>query len=275
MEYSYGCLEPKIDIRDYELCSSANPNVTYPEKFELSDLPKVKNQLNVSSCVAHATSSILEYYAKNKYNLSTNFIYGIRKKMFNQMGYGMYLRDACEIARVYGDFLEEDCKGNTEIPNCYNIAEQALNNDKATNKAYKFRIDSYYLCRNDNDIKYALMNYGPVLAGIMWHDVFTLDENNIIHFDTRSNKGGHATMCIGWDNNKGWLIQNSWGTEFGDNGKFYLPFSYGFYEARALVDSEASPDDIALMKTSNTTPLWIVKICNFLLNLFKFNKVRM
>jgi len=96
-KYAYGCLPAKFDIRDYKLCSAKNPMVVYPSEFQLKNLPKVKNQGMVNSCCAHATSSILEYYAHNIYKLSTNFIYGIQKKVCNQNQMGMYLVDACKI----------------------------------------------------------------------------------------------------------------------------------------------------------------------------------
>ena len=112
----YGCLPAKKDLRDYKLCA-ANVQQEYPKSFMVSgELPKVKNQGNVSSCCAHATSSILEYFDKNKHVLSTNFIYGIQKKLFNQNQMGMYLAQACQIVKDYGDMLEKDCKGNNEIP---------------------------------------------------------------------------------------------------------------------------------------------------------------
>jgi len=99
---------------------------------------------------------------------------------------------------------EKDCAGNTEVPRCYKSAEEALaNKDKAAD-AYKFRVDSYYLCETDNDIKYALMNYGPVLAGVMWRNDFTIVDNVVI-FNKKSSGGGHAIMIYGW-NSKGWLI---------------------------------------------------------------------
>lgn len=40
-------------------------------------------------------------------------------------------------------------------------------------------------------------------------------------------EGGHAVMCVGYDNvRKVLTIKNSWGNAWGDKGYFYLPFSY-------------------------------------------------
>jgi C1A family cysteine protease len=38
--------------------------------------------------------------------------------------------------------------------------------------------------------------------------------------------GGHAVPLIGYDDTKqAFLVQNSWGTSWGNNGFFYLPYS--------------------------------------------------
>ena len=262
----YGVLPAKIDIRDYRICS-ANIQTEFPEEFILDNLPKVKNQQNINSCCAHATSSILEYHSKNKNNLSTNFIYGIQKKLFNQCQPGMYLAQACSIAQHYGDMLEKDCPGNVEVTKVHKIAETAFEDKNKLDRASKYIIDSYYLCTTTNDIKYAIMTYGPVLGAVNWHERYQLDKDNVIYFDKNSDCGGHAIMVVGWNKN-GWIIQNSWGKEFGNNGIFILPYQYGLSEARAIIDAY-DEDDEALVQTNCKGPKWIVKIINWFINQFK------
>lgn len=266
MEHAYGCLPAKKDLRDYKICTTAKC-ANYPEEFKLKNLPAVKNQKSINSCCAHATSSILEYFDKNQHTLSTNFIYGIQKKLFGYSGMGMYLQQACKIVKNYGDMLEEDCKGNTEVPACWDIANKAFADKNLMDKAYNFRTINYYLCKTDNDIKHALMNYGPVLGAINWKNDYKLI-NNIIYFNKNSEGGGHAIMIYGW-NKDGWLIQNSWGKNFGNCGRFILPFDYGFSEARALVDYEDGTD-VALVKPKRGKLIDLYyKIANFILNIFR------
>ena len=39
--------------------------------------------------------------------------------------------------------------------------------------------------------------------------------------------GGHAIMAVGYDiQKKVFIIQNSWGDKWGDNGYFYMPFDF-------------------------------------------------
>ena len=70
--YNYGCALSPFDSRDYKVSATKEQ---LPETFELDfSNVKVKNQGQVSSCVAHAMSTILEYHAHNTNELSTNFI---------------------------------------------------------------------------------------------------------------------------------------------------------------------------------------------------------
>ena len=55
-----GCLKSPIDVRDYKIAGSGKEDL--PEEYEINILPRIKNQKQVNSCVAHSTSSILEYY---------------------------------------------------------------------------------------------------------------------------------------------------------------------------------------------------------------------
>ena len=78
IEMTRGALPPKTDLRDYKVAAA---NTQFPERFSVPFLPDVKNQKNVGSCVAHATSSVLEYFNKMETGenipLSTDFIYGM------------------------------------------------------------------------------------------------------------------------------------------------------------------------------------------------------
>lgn len=261
-----GCLNEKVDLRDYKVCA-ANVFQEFPKEFKLSNLPQIKNQLEVGSCVAHATSSILEYFDNNKQTLSTNFIYGIQHKYLNRDHKGMYLIDACKIVKEFGDMTENDCPGNYEIPVCYSKAEQSLNDNVKKSRAYYYRIESYYKCSTDNDIKYALMHYGPVLASINTFSQGKITKDDVWQFDETSEpSGGHAIVIYGWDS-RGWLCQNSWGKFFAGDGRMVIKFGK-IKEARALVDHDNSEDG-AMIKPNNNCILDVAyKTANFFINSF-------
>lgn len=266
-----GCLPEKKDVRDYKLKVRAVGDANLPEDFVFSKEVSVKNQENVNSCVAHAMSSILESYTDTP--LSTNFIYGTQKKLYGHEGEGMYLRDACATALKYGDMEYEDCPGNTEVPECYESAEAALNCPEKREAAYYYRVNRYFSCNSPADIKYAIYNYGPVLAALNWSYSFYVNDEGILSCEEVNPEycGGHAVMVIGWTKD-GFLCQNSWGEDWGMNGKFILPYSMKFTEARGIEDYnnalDSSEDPIKEPSTIFTLKV-LYMIINRILNLFK------
>ena len=264
-----GAFTPQIDLRDYKVRAAAGQK--FPSQFVLTDLPKVKNQGSVSSCVAHATSSILEYLNQKEIGdtreLSTDFIYGMQGIAYNRLEDGMYLRDACKIVHTYGDCYESTIPGNTEQPKCTKVLKAILT-DKIYKEARITRVQSYARCTGESAIKYALMNYGPVLVSIKWYDEYSLDKNKIIKFNTKTNWGGHAVMVYGW-NEHGWLCQNSWGRFWGSGGRFIFPFDLKFREAWSFVDAKNS--DIVKPYRGKFID-FCYKIINTIINFFKSKK---
>ena len=265
MQHFLGALKSKIDTRDYRIAATANE---YPKTYSCSDLPPIKNQRNVSSCVAHATATILETFNKKEtgkfISLSTNFIYGMQGIALGRSESGMYLRDACKIVKDYGDPSEASIGGNTEQPICTENLRGKLS-DKVYSEARIFKVKSYARCKTENDIKHALLNYGPVLASIKWYNKYSLNKK-IINFDKNSEYGYHAVMIYGWDE-EGWLCQNSWGKDWNNGGKFIYPFSESFAETWSFVD--AINDDVYKPLAADSWLKYIYKFINFILNLFK------
>ena len=115
----YEALISKFDSRDYKIKSSIE---NFPKTFKLTNLPRVKNQRNVSSCVAHVIAEIAEYFYQKEYNqelsMSTDYIYGNQYNLTGRTDRGMYLRDACKIFQQYGDCKWTDLPTNTEMPYC-------------------------------------------------------------------------------------------------------------------------------------------------------------
>lgn len=265
MDIYLGCKSPKKDLRDYKVAASVK-EYDFPNEFMLENLPKVKNQKNVSSCVAHSLSSILEYHDNSVHKLSTNFIYGIQNKLFNRDDEGMYISEACKIAKDYGDMLETDCPGNNEVPDCYKIAENAFDNTEKLERSKAHIIESYFNCSTVNDIKYALQTYGPVLASIKWMGNWNFKKDGTL-METSNNEeplGYHAIIIVGWNEN-GFICQNSWGKSFGNAGRFILPYKIKIEEAKGIKDSPVTDENIVVPKR-NAFLDFIYKILNWILN---------
>ena len=264
MENFYGCLPSPYDLRDYKVVCCAPGNL--PEEFSLDfSKIKIKNQGSVSSCVAHAMSTILEYHTGGYYDLSTNFFYGIQKSYCGHEGKGMFLRDACKIATKLGDPILENCPGNVEVPKCHAIAEEAMNNPEIMNIAADFRTESYYSCNTNDDIKEALINHGPILASIQWFNDLKVKDGVLTKGE--STEGGYHAFVIYGYNKQGFLCQNSWGKNWGNKGRFILPYDFKITEARGLVDFDN--DIFVAPPKKNKFIDMAYKIANFIINLLK------
>lgn len=255
---TYGALKPKIDLRDNRLAAASS--VEFPSSFEISWLPEVKNQANCNSCVAHSSSSILEFFEKLEHgeevSLSTDFIYGMQ----DRTGQGMYLRDACKIVQKYGDTFKSTFPNNTEQPTCGEKVKAKVAADASIlEEADYFKINSYVSCKTNAEKKTAIYAERPLLGCIKWYDKYSM-KDGVITFDTSSNYGYHAIMVYGW-NETGWLCQNSWGSSWGNKGRFILPYSSGLEEAWAFTDAERAP---AKGKTAN----FFIKLLNRIINFF-------
>ncbi len=267
MMYSYkGCIPSKYDARDYRLKAAGSTSL--PEAFTINRLPKVKDQGAVNSCVAHSTSSILEYHDMmegNSTTLSTNFLYGIQKQLCGYEGMGMYLRDVCKIVNTYGDMLESDCPGNVEVPKAHSIAEEAIKDETKVKKASNFKIASYVRLTKENDIKRAIMSYGPVLASVKWYNTFHCNDQHVLVGEKSGDYGYHAVMLYGWCK-EGYLVQNSWGKNWGKQGRFVLPFDTGVREAWQMVDAES--DEVVKPVRGPIIDI-IYRVINYIINIFE------
>ena len=264
MEKLLGCIFSDYDSRDYTLkCASG----ALPEAFECKMNIPVKSQGSVCSCVAHACSSILEYHANPFRQLSTNFIYGLQKELFNREGKGMMLRDACKIVTDYGSPEVHLCPGNTEVPDCYKVASNALNTEVVVKNAWQYRTLKYFRCETVTEIKHAIRTYGPVLIAYKWYDDFKV-ENGVLTGPRQEYSGGHALVAYGW-NKDGFLIQNSWGKDWGNSGKCLIPYEIKFREAFGIVDATLEDLGEFNIPVKNSLTNLAYKALNFIVNLFR------
>ena len=234
---AFGAIESKIDVRDYQVACAAAPNVELPEVFELN-MRAVKNQLAVSSCVAHALAAVVEYFnfmqEKTDTTMSTEFIYGNRIN-HTYTDKGMFIRDALENLRKYGTCPNSSMPGNIEVPEAIRRFNQ--NALGVIPVAYPNRITNYCSLYKKNDMKLWLMTKGPIVFSVKWYENYWLTVNNELHFDEKSEPSGcHCMVIYGW-NKEGWLFQNSWGNTWGDGGRAVYPYDATIREAWGVEDT--------------------------------------
>jgi C1A family cysteine protease len=95
--------------------------------------------------------------------------------------------------------------------------------------------------RSLNDLQIALAAGNPVLIGFTVYSSFETPGvaktgQMTMPGAGESVLGGHAVSVVGYDRTKKvWICRNSWGTGWGDQGYFYMPFDY-------LLNSSLSSD---------------------------------
>lgn len=261
-----GCIFSPYDSRDYKLICGANTQQIFPKKFELEPR-RVKNQGAVGSCVAHALSSIIEYYNYNQNNddteMSVGYIYGNRRNS-SYTGAGMVMRDALGAIAKYGDCTKEEFPYNKEVPEAIQLFEKSTNHLHAT--AEPHRITEYCRLTSENAIKVSLMAGCPVAMAIEWFNDMEPDENGVLTSEFKESAGGHCMALYGWDET-GWLIQNSWGTKWGKEGRFILPYEFPIEEAWCVIDDNI--EGLTIKKPYSTKiGKWFARVLNVIRNLF-------
>jgi hypothetical protein len=118
------------------------------------------------------------------------------------------------------------------------------------------KIENYAFALKLSDIQYWLLNKSPMIVGTTWTEAMsTPNKDNVIGV-TGEEIGGHAYLINEWTKDGYIGIQNSWGADWGDNGKAYISvddfekiFKYSG-EAIAAVEVEGTSGSIVIPKKS-------------------------
>jgi cathepsin B len=118
------------------------------------------------------------------------------------------------------------------------ICEQMLGNRYDTCKGKNIPMIShkaggYYFVKgvapegNEYNIRKDIYRWGPTTTGMMvYEDFINWSGKGVYKWDGKSEKyGGHAVVIVGWgetETEKYWIVRNSWGNSWGDEGYFKI-----------------------------------------------------
>lgn len=258
-----GALFSKPDVRDYVAYTELSD---FPKEFEL-EMPKIKNQMTVGSCVAHALSTVVEYFNEKetgKYEeMSTGYIYGNRR-LTTYKGKGCYTRDAIHTVSKYGDVPHVYFPVNVEVP--YAIEKFENEVDQIEDAGYFFKFAEYFKLKDELAIKASIMENGPAVFSMYWFDDIKV-KNGIMQTQCKkTNKtGAHCMVIYGW-NEIGWKVQNSWGDVWGDNGTVVIPYDIPLNEIWGIKDATADSSLILKKPYKTKVGVKIAKLLNSILS---------
>ncbi len=218
-------LKPNIKPNKYKQFNLTN---RIKNKIDLRDrFPPICDQGELASCTANALCGLMAY-TYNYFIGSRLFLYYNERLLINNVKFddGAYLSDGIITLKQNGICPESLWTYNNHFSKrpptyCYDIALR--------HKIYKV----YNLTNSLQMMKQYLSNGYPFVLGIGLYKSFMSKNvafNGIVPMPntiTETFMGGHAVVCVGYNNTTGyWIMRNSWGTSWGDNGYFYLPYAY-------------------------------------------------
>lgn len=205
-------------------------SIAAPVRYDLRTLGWVtpaRNQGTCGSCFAFATYSSLESWLLKTAHETWDFS---ENHLKNYSGFDLspclggdsltstaYLvRWAGPVAEVNDPFHDWDDRPSPGGPTC----------------KYVTSVLRFYA---RDDIKNAIMNYGALFAPMYWPEDYEAyyDAATNAYYYAGAREANHAVGLIGWDDAKAvpgtskkgaWLVKSSWGTDFGEQGCFYVSY---------------------------------------------------
>lgn len=233
----YGWIPDKPDQRDlpYNLLRPLSAAmVEMPTKVDLRDnCPPVFNQGALGSCTAQAIAAAYEMELRKHapmpdVSLSRLFIYYNERLAEGtvEIDAGAYIRDGIKSIAEVGVCLESLWP--------YVIADFAKRPpDEAYLEALNHQAILYAsVSPNYMDVMTALADGYPVVFGFTVYESFESEEvarTGLMPFPKNTERavGGHAVLAVGYDQEaQHLLVRNSWGSNWGQDGYFWMPFSY-------------------------------------------------
>jgi hypothetical protein len=203
-----------------------------PQAIDLRPyLTPIENQGDSNSCTANATAGAHEYLLKRLKgqddDVSRLFIYYNARKLDGaiQVDEGSYLQSCVGVLREYGACSEKAWPFNLDrildAPDAkaYDEATAFLIHDAAR---VEVKLEAMRSC---------LAKGYPFTFGLMLFESFQqAGKTGLVPMpDIEQEKmdGGHAMLCVGYsDADRVFVVRNSWGADWGDQGYCYIPYAY-------------------------------------------------
>ncbi len=214
-----------------EVSGSFQSKAPLPSSFDLrayNHVSPVQDQGSGNTCWAFSTTASLESNwmktGLGAFDLSENSIKECHGFLWGGDSGGNSSISAAYLSRMNGPKLEAEDPYNARDGSCSTAGEPAM------------YVTDYRILPDDaNAVKQAIYNNGAVYSSMQWEDsAYRESDNTYYHYNANAidNIPDHAVTIVGWDDNRetaggmgAWIIKNSWGAGWGDNGYFYISYN--------------------------------------------------
>lgn len=240
IERTLDVIPSPVDDRDW-IAENLLTIVKFPATLDLRGLCRpIRNQGSQGSCAAMAGSAMKEAHEYSDYQLreylSPQYIYNLRA---NKPSEGMYMRDLMKILTSNGVCREVTYPYMSTGP-----ITTAMNTEAA-----KFKIKGYAASSTIDGLKLALYTNGPAVIAF---PVYNYGTEFWYQKVGETMKGGHAVTVVGY-NEIGFIIRNSWGTDWGNAGYTVFPYAHWGkqWEVWSTIDIKTGPNKPAPKPSNN------------------------
>lgn len=258
-----------IDKRDYRV-HAVNRTAKLPTSVNLaSNCPPVYDQLDIGSCTANSASTMYSYVLKLMTSIvqlipSRLYVYYNTRILQGTIGQdsGASLRNTMK-ALVQQGVCPEGMWGYSKL-NLFTKPPDACYTEGAERQALLYASVPLVL-----DTMKKVLQTNPFIMGILVYSSFmyaTTAKTGMVPLpNTRRERllGGHAICIIGYDDKRqAFLVRNSWGTGWGLQGDFYLPYRYAT-DPRLSFDSWVLYS-VEVPNLSSNTHFQVVRPCDLI-----------
>jgi parallel beta-helix repeat protein len=150
-------------------------------------------------------------------------------------------------------------KKGTRLESCQPYNTTTISTDACNDTCTSIKRITGYRWVADNataidEVKNAIYDYGAVSMVFDWNSAHFNSTTNIYYWPDCAGSGNHLVSIVGWNDtiqwpggagSGAWIVKNSWGTGWGDNGYFYLCYgSANMQEVASYRYENYTADDI-------------------------------
>ena len=261
----------RTGVTEMPVLGAASGSSAYPATFDLRNsgkVPPVRDQANFGTCWAFASMASLESSLMPA-DPAPDFS---EKNLANLAGFGFDIPDGGGNMWMSTAYLTRWNGPVNEVSDPY-PSGTIWDNISATYPPVEHVQNVVFFpgrsSRSDTaGLKKALTTRGAVYSSFYWDRSF-YNATHASYFEPAaaenpSSGGGHAVTIVGWDDTweaanftspapapGAWIVKNSWGTDWGDSGYFYMSYYDKYFGS--VLQSDGNYKDTALFSGESTS----------------------